>query len=380
MRRPLHTLTRCWRDTSGAALIEFLIVFPFVMLLLFGAIEMARYVMITQKVERAGYVLGDTLSQYSQEEFTLSTINTIYQQYFTMMNPYGGSAKQVVFLSAVTKDPADGQIKVRWQYVGGGTLRNDKTISVVTGRNVDGVSGVVAGQRASFSGDVASQLSTMLNNENMIIAEAFFQYQPIFSRLLSTTTKQSFSIGSRTLMRRTFFQPRKGNLNCPAGYVQSGSSTSSSSGGACSVYTCDVGPPGAGYHCCAGAPEIVDASACIIACEWEFPPANCQNGSCRFTRGGSSGSSSSGGGIVCVPATSSGSSSSGFSTSSSGTSSTSSTGSSSTGGSSGTSSTSASSTSSSGSSTGSSGSSTSSASSSSTGGRGGGGGGRQQNK
>ena len=222
--RVIKTISRSWRDERGVALIEFLIIFPVVALLLFGAIEMARYVLITQKIERAGFVLGDMVSQYRQEELTLDALSTVFAQYNTIMSPYGAAGKQSVVLSSVTKDPGDKRIKIRWQYSGGGSLTNDKTVSIVSGLNVAGVSAVAVGDESKFSGDVAAQLSTMLDNENMIVAEVFFEYQPILSGVLSASASNAFNIGPRTLIRRTYFRPRKGDLNCPAGYTQSSSS------------------------------------------------------------------------------------------------------------------------------------------------------------
>ncbi len=213
-------LNRFRRDRAGLALIEFVFFFPVAAILLWGGLELGRYVLITQKIEKSGYVLGDVVSQFDSTQLTTSAVNTILTQYGSILRPYGTPAKQMVVFSSVTKDPVDHLIKIRWQRVGGGTLHNSDTVSIVSNLRTDAITSTVNGTEAQFTGDVQDLLVDMLDGENMIVTEVYFVYEPIFADLLGlttsvTTTNKQFALLSRTLVRRTYFHPRNGDLNNP---------------------------------------------------------------------------------------------------------------------------------------------------------------------
>src|SRR5262249_30069643 len=109
---------------------------------------------------------------------------------------------------------------------GGGTFHNGDTVSIVSNLNANQISAgnPTAGTAASFSGDVSTQLTDattgMLDGENMIVCEVFFDYQPVLATMLNattgiTTTEKGFALAERTLIRRTLFHPRNGDLNSP---------------------------------------------------------------------------------------------------------------------------------------------------------------------
>lgn len=211
---------RFFPECRGAALIEFAFVLPVLTLLLFGAIELSRYILITQKVEKAGYVLGDTLSQYSQAELTIAHLQQVFSQYKTVMSPYDDDSRQRVIFTSVTKDPADHQIKINWQVVGGGQYSDDKVLSIVDNKSADSITPTspAPGTHATWSGnsDITSQLSSMWDGENMIVAEVFYHYTPFITATLNTTLDtDGFTFNAATLVRRTYFHPRDGDLTSP---------------------------------------------------------------------------------------------------------------------------------------------------------------------
>lgn len=205
------------RNRSGVALIEMVFVAPFIMLLLFGAVELSRYVLIVQHVERASYAVGDILSQYTPTELTEDNIKKLGPQLRLMLQPYDGDDRQVVIFSSLSKRPADNQIIVNWQRAVGGSFSNEETVSIVNGRNANAANGSPNGLPATLSGDVAAQLrpglaSGMARNENMIVAELFYRYEPVFAGVLAAIGFERFAETSATVARRTFFHPRNGDL------------------------------------------------------------------------------------------------------------------------------------------------------------------------
>ncbi len=53
------------RNESGMAYLEFAICLPFILALLMGSVEVTRYILITQKVEKTAVTISDVVSQGS---------------------------------------------------------------------------------------------------------------------------------------------------------------------------------------------------------------------------------------------------------------------------------------------------------------------------
>src|SRR5262249_53344246 len=105
--------SRCFFSAcGGTAMMEFVFILPVFLLLIFGAVELARYILITQRVEKAGFVLSDTLTQDTQAELTQANADQVFAQYASIMEPYDDPVRQRVIFTSVSKDPADHQIKI----------------------------------------------------------------------------------------------------------------------------------------------------------------------------------------------------------------------------------------------------------------------------
>ncbi len=244
----------CIADIRGVALIEFALVAPVILVLLFGAIEVSRYILISQKIEKAGFVLGDIASQYRWADIAAANIGPTFDQLNTILNPYGTAAKEVAVISLVTKQ-ADGVIRINWQKVGGGTLSNADTVSIVSSRNASAITASVNGMPTTFTGDVATQLATMPVGEAMLVCEVFFAYQPIVDQLLVGISKNDFKIASRTLVRRTFFRPREGTPTPPP------PPSTSSGGNTCAFGQCHYQGT-CGDFCLDAGSYVIDPGVC----------------------------------------------------------------------------------------------------------------------
>jgi Flp pilus assembly pilin Flp len=235
-----HTLIKQFaRDQRGVAMIEFIMVLPFLFVLLFGGIEISRLILIQQKLEKAGYVMADMTTQYLPHDpadpakpgqiNTSEIVKSVMPTLGRLMNPYDVAANRSVFITSILINPND-VMTIGWQKAGGGSLSGSDTFGNEVKSIVNGASPSAPGDpgdAAAFPGNeaVAENLKELPTpqpggNRNVIVAEAFFKYQPLLSTLLSDVTSaipssgglSGFTIPERIYVKRTYFLPRKGNL------------------------------------------------------------------------------------------------------------------------------------------------------------------------
>lgn len=212
---------RILADKRGLAFIEFALVAPFVLLLVFGGIELARFMLIVQKVDKAAYAMADLTEQYmpathqrNSGEISVSEMNdVVFRQFQALMAPYDANVNGSVIVSSIRRERDT--VLIKWQIASPGYSDGQTTsaISGLTPASVNGLGGALRNRPASFTGDTAVEMSNMLGYENMIVAEVFFRYRPILSRVL-TNLKIPFTLGDSTLVRRLYARPRNGNLIC----------------------------------------------------------------------------------------------------------------------------------------------------------------------
>ena len=234
MLRPL--LTRFLRSHQGVALIEFAIVFPFFFLLLFGGIEITRLILIQQKLEKAGYVLADIVTQYTPATATAAAgeisvaeiTSNVFPQLNRIMAPYADTTRQAAIMTSVEK--LNGNLFIRWQIAGAGSLSGCDSQptptcvrSVVNDLPPSAITGAVRGTTPSFPGPEAAAIAgfvpTVTNSANFVVSEVFYQYQPILQTLLQGVGGAStgaggfnFFLPARIYVKRTYFTPRNGSL------------------------------------------------------------------------------------------------------------------------------------------------------------------------
>lgn len=219
---------------QGVALIEFALLFPFFFLLLFGGIEMTRLLVIQQRLERAGYVLADITTQYlpATKAQAASEINetmlrdNVFPQLTRIMVPYQDSKRQAIILTSVKKE--GGSAKVMWQIAskvdsltGCDTMApKNCVVSVVDGLSPGAITPAVVGRPTSFPPEFDAQVQAMPDQENIIVSEVFYYYQPILDTLLVGVGKAggagamgfNFFVPARIYVKRTFFAPRNGAM------------------------------------------------------------------------------------------------------------------------------------------------------------------------
>lgn len=219
MRRFFHRFVSAER---GLAFIEFALVAPFILLVLFGGIELTRYMLIVQKVDKTAYAMADLVAQLDPAtaqrrdgEIDIDEMNNVvFRQLQALMAPYDASTNGSVIISSIRRERDVTRIK--WQIASQSGYTDAETISIVSGLTPAGVNSNAASLRdraASFTGEEAVQINDMLGYENMIVSEVFFRYSPILANLLGNDT-YAFRLTETTLSRRVYSRPRNGNMIC----------------------------------------------------------------------------------------------------------------------------------------------------------------------
>jgi Flp pilus assembly protein TadG len=178
-----YVICRASRDMRGIAVVEFALALPVLMTLFYGTIEVTRYILIVQKVEKLAHSVADVTAQ--SQTVTVASLNQVMAAASDIMSPFTLSTNGKIIVSSLYRAPAETDAVVNWRYEGGGTLSATSQIGTV------GSIPVVPG---GF---------TFEERDNIISAEVFYQFSPLI-------TTQFF--GTTTIYRSAFYKPRLGTL------------------------------------------------------------------------------------------------------------------------------------------------------------------------
>jgi Flp pilus assembly protein TadG len=183
MHKLLRNLRDMMTDRSGVAALEMMLSVPLLLAVLLGGVEVTRYILVTQKLEKVAVTLSDVATQ--SESITISQLDQIIFAAGQVMQPYPFGDNGYVIISSVTKSGSSNPV-VNWQYKGGGTWTQQSQV---------GITGTAASLPAGF---------TMDNQENVIISEVYYNFQPMFGSNIFPT--------NFTIYKTGFFRPRLGSL------------------------------------------------------------------------------------------------------------------------------------------------------------------------
>lgn len=177
------------KDERGVAAIEFALCVTVLVTLFIGSMELTRYILITQKLEKTISMITDIVTQTDTNSAPLSTatMSQIFGATQDMMNPYPAGANVYVILTDVTKT-GTANPKINWRYCGGGTLSSGITSKIGAANGAD------ATLPTGF---------TMTDGEEVVIGEIFYQFNPITTQSIVPTV---------TLYRTAIYMPRLGAL------------------------------------------------------------------------------------------------------------------------------------------------------------------------
>lgn len=188
----------------GVAAVEFALIAPIMVLMLFGSTELTQAITIDRKVTIAASTIADLVTQGSTLDCTvLKNADAITREVFAPYDTQGDTAKITVASVAL-----DGTTpKVEWSRTvdSGGNCVQDSAYPA--GATVN-VSGTDAG------GNTVNLISSMLTADNaIIIGDVELKYESIGTKFI----RQYYNMGERF-----FFRPRKSDKICYTGITTSG--------------------------------------------------------------------------------------------------------------------------------------------------------------
>lgn len=178
---------------------------PIFLIMLISGFEVGRYVMIMNKVQSAGFTLSNIVAQTwpatvlnacDESRLTETTLGNIISGMNTLMEPFASNDTDTkVVVSSLQK--TGGTLTMKWQKESGAL---DDYQSEVSGS---------PGSAATISdAAVMGQLNANLENEeNVLVLEAFYRYEPIFPKIFGAI---SDTFTERTIAKRVYFYNRLG--------------------------------------------------------------------------------------------------------------------------------------------------------------------------
>lgn len=186
-RRSLHALAaaaaRLGRSARASTATEFALTAPVLILLMLASVELARFVILNQKLDRVALTMSDLVAR--AETINQSDIDDIFIAAGEVAQPFSFQDTGRVIVSSIT-NPAGSGARVAWQRSGAGTFSATSHI---------GSQGGLATLPAGF---------VVRQGETAIISEVFYGFQPFLSELI---------VGPQTVYKRAHHRPRLGTLD-----------------------------------------------------------------------------------------------------------------------------------------------------------------------
>lgn len=171
------------RSTGGNIATEFALLLPVLFALMLASAELARFVILHQKVDRVAVTMADLVAR--AETVSESDLTDIFASAAHVANPFDLPGLGHVIVSSVTNPDGDGP-EIAWQRSGGGSF------SATSKLGIEGGSATLPGDFVVNEGETA------------IISEVFFDFSPFLTELV---------VQSQTLYRAAFHRPRLGTLD-----------------------------------------------------------------------------------------------------------------------------------------------------------------------
>ncbi|GLK76075.1 hypothetical protein GCM10008171_13290 [Methylopila jiangsuensis] len=185
MRRLLpfrRLLARLRRSESGLAATELALCAPMLLLLTLGGADLARYANAYDKVGKIAFSVTDVTAQY--QSLTADGVKQVFLISGQNLPGYVSGKTGVTILSSLYLDGTTP--RVRWQCA---STKGTKWASKI------GSEGGIASVGANLFGDA---------KDNVVVAEVYYQFTPIFSYFIS---------GTQDVYAKGLFRPRLGALN-----------------------------------------------------------------------------------------------------------------------------------------------------------------------
>lgn len=151
-------LARLRRDERASTMVEMALAIPVLLILALGGVEVARYVLLNQKVARATTSMADLVAQ--AESVSSGDLDGLYQASIYILEPFKMPTDGVVLVSSIVA--SGGKSTIVWQ----------KALGGIAGGSKFGLPGATATLPTGF---------TIRDGDSVIAAETFFKYTPLFA-------------------------------------------------------------------------------------------------------------------------------------------------------------------------------------------------------
>lgn len=152
-RIPTGLLARFARDCRAVAALEFALVLPVLVLVLFGTVEIGNALLLDRKVTAAAQTAADLVAQ--QKSVTAGDVANIWRAIDNIIAPFNTAGTTYRLLSMVADE--DGNVTIDWQ-------------------QSRGAAGAL--QRLTLPAGLATP------NESVIVAQITYSYVPVFGDLI----------------------------------------------------------------------------------------------------------------------------------------------------------------------------------------------------
>jgi len=169
------------KDRKGSLAVEMALAMPIMVSLLLGGIEVTRFVLLNQKIERASATMADLVSQ--AETLAEGDLENLFLASGFVVEPFDLAGEGRIIVSSIGKLGTANAV-VNWQ----------RSFGAGSGATVFGVEGTTATLPIDF---------VIRDGESVIVGEAFYDFSPLFTGGV---------INDSTLSRYTILRPRFGSL------------------------------------------------------------------------------------------------------------------------------------------------------------------------
>lgn len=179
-----NLLRRLSSDRRGGLIAEFAAAMPVLVLLLLGGVEVSRFALLNQKMDRLATAMGDLVAQ--AETLTAAELDQLFLAAEHVASPFDVQAKGLIIITSASipaGQAAGSPVIVNWQR---------KTGDVVATSTVGAV-----GAQAQLPVGLAPL------NQTVITAEVFYEFTPLLVGAL---------VPAQRIYHRAFFRPRVGAL------------------------------------------------------------------------------------------------------------------------------------------------------------------------
>lgn len=173
-------------STSGVALIEFALLLPIMMVLIFGVVELTRFIQANQKLVQASYALADLLTQGSALD--TNDIPGLLQSVEVMIAPFPSQDLTVVVNHIRKPVSLSPQVEYASSYPAGRESMSRISSGVGSQPNVPGFSYV--------------------DGDELMVVEIFYTYRS----LLGIQITDPFVPGQQDLYKMALTRPRYGSI------------------------------------------------------------------------------------------------------------------------------------------------------------------------